>query len=301
METADPLQAADQLLAEHVRHDNEVLEVVPWRQQAYERVEKATALPLLVLSIALVPLLVVPLVVRLSRSWQSTVDDLDLVVWAIFTLEYLTMLALAMSRWHYIKTHLLELLLVLLPLLRPLRILRSVRALRLLRIARLSTVATKGIRLSRTRLATRGPAYALGIAIILTLIASAVELDAERTKGNIKSFGDSVWWAMTTVTTVGYGDHYPVTSLGRVVAVVLMLLGISVLGIITAALAAWLVKVNGEPDAITEHREVLNRLSELEGLVLDLRADLARSRQATSGVGLQVIRSAGLSSTPADS
>lgn len=276
-----------------------VEEAVPWRQQAYERVEKATALPLLILSIALVPVLIIPLAVKLSRGWTSTLDDVDLVVWGIFTLEYLTMLTLSMRRWHYVRTHLLELLLVCLPLLRPLRVIRSVRALRLLRVARLSTVTTKGIRLSRSRLASRGAAYALGVAVVLTLAASAMELDAEREKGNIKTFGDSVWWAMTTVTTAGYGDHYPVTSLGRVVAVVLMLVGISVLGIITAALAAWLVKVNGEPEKVSEHHEVLARLNQLEGLVIDLRAELVRSRGG-SDANLQVGRSAELSSTPAD-
>jgi voltage-gated potassium channel len=273
-------------------------EAVPWRQQAYERVEKAAALPLLILSIALVPVLIVPLVVHLSHAWTSTLDDLDLVFWGVFTLEYLTMLALSLNRWRYVRTHVLDLLLVCLPLLRPLRIIRSVRALRLLRLARLSTVTTKGIRLSRSRLASRGAAYALGVAVVLTLAASAVELDAERDRGNIKSFGDSVWWAMTTVTTVGYGDHYPVTTLGRAVAVVLMLVGISVLGIITAALAAWLVKVSGETEQKSEHKQVLERIDQLEGLVLDLRAELVRSRRGSSDVGLQVIRSAEFVSTP---
>jgi voltage-gated potassium channel len=274
-------------------------ESVPRRLQAYERVERASALPLLIVSIALVPLLVVPLIVHLSHGWSETVDDLDLVVWGIFTLEYLTLLALSVNRWRFVRTHIIDLLLVCLPLLRPLRIVRSVRALRLLRLARLSTVTTKGIRLSRSRLASRGAAYALGVAVVLTLAASAVELDAEKAQGNIKTFGDSVWWAMTTVTTVGYGDHYPVTTLGRAVAVVLMLVGISVLGIITAALAAWLVKVSGEPEKLSEHREVLERLHQLEGLVLDLRADLVRSRQPSDANAL-VVGSAELSSTPTD-
>jgi voltage-gated potassium channel len=240
-------------------------EIVPWRQQAYERVEKALALPLLVISIALIPILILPSVVHLSPDWKEALFVFDLVIWAIFTLEYLTMLALSMDRWRYIRTHVLELLLVLLPLLRPLRVVRSVRGLRLLRLARVGTAATKGVRLSRTQLASRGPAYALGVAVILTLAASAVVLDAEKSKGNIKTFGDAIWWSMTTVTTIGYGDRFPVTTLGRVVAVVLMLVGISVLGVVTAGLAAWLVKVGGDdPDKLTEHREVLERLSQLE-------------------------------------
>lgn len=68
-------------------------------------------------------------------------------------------------------------------------------------------------------------------------------LDAERAvdDANIKSLGDAVWWAYPTVTTVGYGDHYPVTTSGRVVAVALMVVGIALVGSVTAAVAAWFI------------------------------------------------------------
>jgi voltage-gated potassium channel len=63
---------------------------------------------------------------------------------------------------------------------------------------------------------------------------------------NIKSFGDGLWWAITTVTTVGYGDHFPTTTVGRFLAVGLMLVGISLMGVITASVAAWFVKMSQE-------------------------------------------------------
>ena len=262
---------------------------VPWRQQAYVKVERALTLPLLILSLAMIPVLVLPVVIHLSPGWIQTLDDLDYMIWGAFALEYVLMLALAASRWHYIKTHVPDLLLVTLPMLRPLRIFRSTRALRLLRVARLSTVATQGVRLSRQRLASKGPTYALGIAVVLMLAAAALELDAERTKGNIRNFGDAIWWAMTTVTTVGYGDHYPVTVQGRVIAGVLMLVGVAVLGIVTASLAAWLVKVNTDTsetaDQLSEHEQVLSRLHDLETLVLDLRSELRTARLPASGDG----------------
>ncbi|MEJ7650121.1 MAG: potassium channel family protein [Nakamurella sp.] len=59
---------------------------------------------------------------------------------------------------------------------------------------------------------------------------------------NIRSFGDALWWASTTVTTVGYGDRFPVTTQGRFVAVGLMLVGLAVVGVITASVAAWLIE-----------------------------------------------------------
>jgi voltage-gated potassium channel len=61
---------------------------------------------------------------------------------------------------------------------------------------------------------------------------------------NIKNFGDGLWWAMTTVTTVGYGDKFPVTTEGRFLAVALMIMGISLVGVITASVAAWFVKIS---------------------------------------------------------
>jgi voltage-gated potassium channel len=68
-------------------------------------------------------------------------------------------------------------------------------------------------------------------------------LDAERRnpEANISDFGDAMWWAVTTMTTVGYGDRYPTTGPGRLVAFGLMVAGIALLGTVTATLASWLV------------------------------------------------------------
>ena len=61
---------------------------------------------------------------------------------------------------------------------------------------------------------------------------------------NIKNFGDGIWWAVTTVTTVGYGDRFPVSSEGRLLAVLLMIAGISLVGVITASVASWFVRMS---------------------------------------------------------
>ncbi len=111
----------------------------------------------------------------------------------------------------------------------------------------------------------------------LAQVAALAALDAERGAdgGNINSFGDALWWAMTTVTTVGYGDQFPVTPTGRFVAAGLMLAGIALLGVVTASLASWLIdrvaEVEEESQAATR-RDV----HELAEEVLALRREVAR-------------------------
>ena len=83
--------------------------------------------------------------------------------------------------------------------------------------------------------------YVTGGVIVIGLVASLAVLDAERERpdANITSFGDALWWTATTMTTVGYGDRYPVTPMGRAVAVGLMVAGIALLATVTATLASW--------------------------------------------------------------
>lgn len=85
--------------------------------------------------------------------------------------------------------------------------------------------------------------YVAGATVLVLFVASLAVLDAERgaKSATITTFGDALWWAMTTVTTVGYGDRYPITAEGRFIAGGLMLAGIALLGIVTASLASWLV------------------------------------------------------------
>jgi voltage-gated potassium channel len=74
-----------------------------------------------------------------------------------------------------------------------------------------------------------------------------------------------MWWALTTITTVGYGDHYPVTTMGRFVAAGLMIGGIAVLGVVTASVASWLVEQVSKDTA-----------AEVEAAEAPLRVELAR-------------------------
>ena len=105
--------------------------------------------------------------------------------------------------------------------------------------------------------------YVVGGASLLAFCSALAVLDAERNsqEANIVDFGDAIWWAVTTMTTVGYGDHYPVTGVGRLVGFGLMVGGIALLGTVTATLASWLVEaVAAEKEQAEDLQATVRRL-----------------------------------------
>jgi voltage-gated potassium channel len=191
--------------------------------------------------------------------------------WTVFLVDYLVRLALATDRGRFLVHNIFELLVVVLPLLRPLRLLRLLTLLHVLN------------RHAGRSLRGRVVIYASGAAGMVMFLASLAILDAERGRpgANIESIGDALWWSATTVTTVGYGDRFPVTAQGRAIAAVLMLSGIALLGVVTATLASWLVQrvqeVEEAAQAATRH--------DFEALTHELarlRTDLERWQSGAS-------------------
>ena len=82
--------------------------------------------------------------------------------------------------------------------------------------------------------------------------------------GPIQTYADALWWAAATVTTVGYGDVFPKTPAGRGIAFLLMLIGISMFGVLTARVAALFVEASEENHIARKLAEVLARLDRLE-------------------------------------
>jgi voltage-gated potassium channel len=160
-----------------------------------------------------------------------TLRVVTVLAWPVFLADYALRLALADHRWHFVRRNWVDGLAVLLPLLRPLRIVSLVRVARVLD------------RRLTTSLHGRVAAYVTLTASLVVFMASLAVYDAERggRGASITSYADAVWWALTTITTVGYGDEYPVTDEGRLVAVLLMVSGIALLGVVTAAVASWFV------------------------------------------------------------
>ena len=211
-----------------------------------ERWERRTEIPLLLLAVAFLVAYAWPVLdPRLEPDVSSFLTVLSWTAWVAFAADLVIRLALADDRRAYALGHWYDVALVALPLLRPLRLLRVLALVRILD------------RSVSSNLAGRVLVYVSGAAGLAVGLGALAVLDAERgaTGANISNFGDALWWACTTVTTVGYGDTFPVTIEGRLVSVVLMVLGIGLVGAVTAAVATWILgRVADEEAARQEAR-----------------------------------------------
>lgn len=153
--------------------------------------------------------------------------------WLAFAGDLLWGFVKSKDKKKFLLSHPLEIVAVALPMLRPLRLLRLISFGSLV-LEKVSIGKSVGITI-KVIVTTLFFGYIAAIQITITERVSP--------SGNIDNFSDGLWWAFTTITTVGYGDHYPTTSEGRIIAVCLMILGISLLGVISATIAAWFVRL----------------------------------------------------------
>ncbi|MGW3341716.1 potassium channel family protein [Nonomuraea rubra] len=210
---------------------------------------------------------------QLPENTDLWLDRAQQTAWALFAADYAIRVWLSDRRGHFVATHLPSLLVVLLPLLRPLAVLRS-----LLLLTALMRRVTLPLRMRVT-------VYVSGWACFLALVGAIAVLDAERRSAEptIVTLSDALWWSLTTMTTVGYGDLYPTTLEGRLIAATLMLSGIALLGVVTASIAAWFVERFQQSSAAETRTEADLRLvlAELE----EVRARLDELAEQRRGDG----------------
>jgi voltage-gated potassium channel len=167
---------------------------------------------------------------------SATVFDVIVwVTWGLFVIDYLAGLILAERRLHWFAHNLPALAILALPMLRPLRLMR------LLSVMQLSH------RVGGRRLRGRILTYVFAVAALLVYVAALAVLDAEQNEpgASITNIGDALWWAVVTLTGTGYGDFVPITLVGRLVAVGLMLGGLAIVGVIAASFATWMIEQVG--------------------------------------------------------
>lgn len=164
----------------------------------------------------------------LAGDLRSMLRALSWTVWVAFSVDFLIRLYLAENRGWYALRRWYDVVLIVLPMFRALRLLRLLALMRMLNRSMAGSLSGKA------------SVYVAGTAALTSVLAAVAVLDVEQHApgANITEFGDALWWSVVTVTTVGYGDFYPVTLQGRLVAVALMIMGISLVGTLTAAVAS---------------------------------------------------------------
>lgn len=204
-------------------------------------------------------------VIANPSGWLASALDIVLnAIWLLFVADYIVNVALAPERWKWVRSHLLDFATVALPFLRPLRLLRLLAVFRILQ--RHAGTVFRGSVL----------AYVGSAALLLVYVAALAVLDAERSTGGFEHIGDALWWGFVTVTTVGYGDYFPTSVLGRAVAVGLMIGGIALIGVVTGTIASWIVE-RVQEDSDTAQTATRAQVRELHAEIAALRADLARA------------------------
>ena len=225
------------------------------------RWERWTEWPLLVAGLLFLVVIMLPLATPLPPQTQMVLDWINWFLWGVFAIDYFTRLWLALGRWHFVKTHILDLIIVVVP------------AFRALRVVRLISVFLVLLRRARDLPYLVLPLYVAAITAVLIGVSAVLVFDAEGSdpNSNIKTLGDAVWWAFTTVTTVGYGDEYPVTPIGRTLGVLLMLSGITLLGSLTASAAAWITNTRREAQEAVTNEALMEQIKALRDEVGELR------------------------------
>jgi voltage-gated potassium channel len=193
-----------------------------------ERLERRFETPMLVVAALVIPTLILESA-NVSETLKTVAQVLNWTIWLAFLGELVAMLAVVKGRRGYLMHNKLNLAIVVLtPPFLP-ALFQSLRVLRLLRVARLLRLAP----LFRRALTLRGLQYASVFTLLVVLTGAAAFENAEHGK----DYFDGVYWAVSTMTTVGYGDELPTTVESKVIAMVLMLVGIGYFAVITGAIA----------------------------------------------------------------
>jgi voltage-gated potassium channel len=216
-----------------------------------KQTKKITAYDLVIgiLAIFSLVILILPLILNLPPDAVDTLDNVENALCVIFLADFLRSLFRAQSKWGYFLKGggWLDLLGSI-----PFGKLAIFRFARLFRIARvMRTLKGNDFRkLLTDQLAQNTLLFTFAVAFMLIFTIALLVLKAEQSNphANITTYTNAVWWAFVTITTVGYGDYYPVTTVGRIFAIILMFAGLGIIGVLSSYLASTFISLQKRRD-----------------------------------------------------
>lgn len=214
------------------------------------KVEKLNFLNLLIIILSFYVLgsLVVDTFFTLPPEIAKVLNYVDNFICGVFLLDFIIRFRQAENKLQFMKWGWIDLIASIptLDFMRAGRLLRLIRLIRIIRAFR----STKHIVQHIFKNKVQGTLTSVAIIAVLMLLFSSIAILQFETdpNSNIKTAGDAIWWAYVTMTTVGYGDKYPVTTEGRIIAAVLMTVGVGLFGTFTAYVSSWFVKDNAKSE-----------------------------------------------------
>lgn len=227
-------------------------------------------LAMMVLSVVAVAVVLALQFAPVNHDERELLLLIDNGVCVIFLTRFTVGLVRAKQKWAFFKTHWIDLISSI-PVIDVLRYGRLFQVIRVLRILRMANQVIQQLMKESTNvvLAT------MLVILVLVIGGSSIAIlmaEAANPHSNIHSAEDAIWWSLVTISTVGYGDYYPVTTAGRVISAVLIISGVSLFGGLTGLMAAKLTR-RSETEELN-HREIRHKLEQLEGDIKALSTQL---------------------------
>jgi voltage-gated potassium channel len=234
----------------------------------YRQIERRFEWPLVVAALFMVPIVVIEQSAP-GEPWATLAMVGNWIVWALFLAEVVVMLKVVPDRRAWLKSHPLEIVIVVLtPPFLPAS-LQALRFFRLLRILRLIAV----VRYARRLFSLDGLRYGTLIAVATALVGGAAFAAAE---GEEVTTWDGIWWAVATMTTVGYGDLYPETDVGRGIAILVMIVGIGFLSLLIGSVSERFIAPRVQEEIAEVEEDVESAELELLDEIRAIRERLGR-------------------------
>lgn len=223
---------------------------------------------MLILSLLALLALAAEAVLPMTDGTRAIIDYSDTVICGFFFLDFLLLLYKAENKKRYLLTWGWIDLAASVPMLDVLRWGRTARIMRIFRVlrgVRSAKILTDFI-LERRAQSTLMATTLVSITLIGVAAISILHFEAGTENSTIRTPEDALWWAIVTITTVGYGDKVPITPEGHIIAAILMIAGVGLFGAFSGFVASWFLS-SGKACAETELQQVKRELQEIKELI----------------------------------